>query len=548
MNYVNGLFCKKENEVAFSKIFYKFTDWHIPYEEVLSEKKRMIIGKHMAGNIDNLAHFLKTISSKDRHGSDITLYGLKRALVEVMAFFPIYRTYVNYDSFSEGDQMYIKEAIQKARESLPGFLYELNFIEKFLLLKCDTSVPEEEKRQWIHFVMNFQQYTGPLMAKGFEDTVLYIYNKLIALNEVGSNPNKFGFSVEEFHEFNQRRAIAFPHTLNATSTHDTKRGEDVRARINVLSEIPKEWEYNLKTWRKINRSKKKNVNNRYVPDENDEYLIYQTLIGTFPFEDKDSAYIERIKNYIVKAVREAKVHTAWLKPDTEYEEGCISFIEKILQPSKENEFLKTFSSFQKKVAYYGIFNSLSQTLIKITSPGVPDFYQGTELWDLNLVDPDNRRSVDFRKRELFLQNIQAREKHDIIWFISDLFSKKEDGQIKLFLIYKALQCRKERPELFREGSYIPLSVRGKYKENIVAYARTYQNAWALTIAPRFFTSLINDCELPVGEHIWADTHILLPEGTPTSWKDVITGQVVAAREQLFAGDVLKHFSASLLVS
>jgi (1->4)-alpha-D-glucan 1-alpha-D-glucosylmutase len=548
MNYTNGLFCKKENEVAFSKLFYKFTDLHIPYEELLGEKKRMIIGKHMAGNIDNLAHFLKTISSKDRYGSDITLYGLKRALVEVMAFFPIYRTYVNYDSFSESDQISIKEAIQKARESLPGFLYELNFIEKFLLLKYDTSIPEDDKRQWIHFVMNFQQHTGPLMAKGFEDTMLYIYNKLISLNEVGSNPNKFGFSIKEFHNFNKRRATASPHTLNATSTHDTKRGEDVRARINILSEIPKEWEYNLKTWRKINRSKKKKVNNRYIPDENDEYLIYQTLIGTFPFDDEESTFTERIKNYIVKAVREAKVHTAWLKPDTEYEQGCISFIEKILQPSKENEFLKTFSPFQKKIAYYGIFNSLSQTLVKITSPGVPDFYQGTELWDLNLVDPDNRRPVDFKKRELFLQNIKEREKHDIIGFMSELFSKKEDGKIKLFLIYKALQARKERSELFQEGSYIPIEVNGKFKNNIVAYARTHQNAWTLTIVPRFFTALINEGELPFGEHIWGDTYISLPEGAPSSWKDTITEQVITAKEKMSVCDVLKYFSVSLLLS
>lgn len=549
LNYVNGIFCNKDNEKEFTKIYYKFTGLHTSYDELVCQKKRLIIGKHMAGNIDNLAHLMQRIASRDRHGRDITLYGLKRALVEIMAFFPVYRTYINREKLSETDRTYIKEAIEQARLNSPALEYELNFIEKFLLLEFRDQLSGEEKEQLIHFVMRFQQFTGPLMAKGFEDTVLYIYNKLISLNEVGGNPNRFGILLSEFHDFNKGRQSAFPHTLNATSTHDSKRGEDVRARINVLSEIPEEWKKCLKTLSRVNRPKKRIIKDNYSPDENDEYFLYQTLLGAFPFyESEYSSFKERIKNYIVKAVREAKVHTAWIKPDIEYENACISFVEKILDFSEENRFLKEFLPLQKKAAFFGIFNSLSQTLIKMTAPGVPDFYQGTESWDFNLVDPDNRRPVYFEKRKASCEYIAAKTRSDIFSLLNELLSTKEDGRIKLFLICRLLQTRREKRQLLNNGTYIPIEVGGKFRDNVVAFARNYSSEWAISIVPRFLTGLVKEGQLPLGQEVWDDAHIILPEGAPEMWKDAIVDRAIRAEKTIAMGEVFKHFPVALLVS
>lgn len=549
LNHVNGLFCQKQKEKEFSKVYGNFAELHTPYEQLVCEKKRLIMGKHMAGDIDNLAHLMKAIASKDRYGSDIATYGLKRALVEVMAQFPVYRTYIDKETFTEADCLYAKEAVEKAKQSSPGLLNELHFIERFLLRNFGAHPSEEEKDQWVHFVMRFQQFTGPLMAKGFEDTTLYVYDRLLSLNEVGGDPSRFGISKEEFHPFNKKRARSWPHSLNATSTHDTKRGEDARARINVLSEVPKEWERNIKTWSKINRKKKKRAKGLRVPDRNDEYFLYQTLIGGFPFHEKDyPRFIERIEAYVIKAVREAKVHTAWLKPDAEYEDAFVSFVEEILDPSERNPFLKEFLPFQKKVSHFGIFNSLSQTLIKITSPGVPDFYQGTELWDLSLVDPDNRRPVNFEKRKTYLRKIREKDDSDVLNLIDELLRAKEDGRVKLFLIYRTLKAREENSLVFQKGAYIPVEVAGRFKDHIVAFARNLGRNWAVTVGPRFLTSLINEGEYPLGREVWYDTRILLPEDIPHTWKNVITDQIVKSNDKLMIGKILKHFPVALLVN
>lgn len=572
MNYVNGIFCKTRNARAFSKIYTEFTRFKTSYEDLVCDKKRLIIGKEMAGDVDNLAHLMKRISGRYRHSSDITLYGLKRALVDVLALFPVYRTYISKEAFSKTDQLYITEAVKKAKQRNPGLLYELDFIEKFLLLEFEEYLKEEEKEEWFHFVMKFQQFTGPLMAKGFEDTIFYIYNRLLSLNEVGGSPDKFGIAMKEFHGFNQKRAHFWPHSMNATSTHDTKRGEDVRARINILSEVPKEWENSIKKWSRSNKRKKKLVNGTSVPDRNDEYFLYQTLIGAFPFDETERpSFIERVRDYMVKAVREAKVHTAWLKPDTEYEEAFVSFIEEILTPSEDNEFLKEFLPFQKRVASYGIFNSVSQALIKITSPGLPDFYQGTELWDLNLVDPDNRRPVDFEKRRKILQEIRDKANKDILALINELFLTKEDGRIKLFLINRALAARRENSEVFQKGVYAPLEVGGRFKDHIVAYMRkmdtpqiqmytahkhaprnkaksSSEGLQAITVVPRVVTSLVSEDRYPVGREVWDDTHIILPGYGPSVWRNVITSEVIKSEGTLLIGDVLRHFPGALLLS
>ncbi|MGB3508914.1 MAG: malto-oligosyltrehalose synthase [Microcoleaceae cyanobacterium] len=555
LNYVSGLLCNHTNEEEFDRIYSRFIKSTPHYEQLIDEKQRLIIHKHLAGDIDNLAHLLKDISSKYRYASDFTTFGLKAALVEVMSLFPVYRTYISKEGVSKTDRECIQGVIAKTQEKIPFFinelLNELSFIEKFLLLEFDDYLIPEDKDKWLHFVMRLQQFTGPLMAKGVEDTVLYIYNRLISLNEVGSTPSNFGVSIDEFHGFNQHRIAYWPHTMSGTSTHDTKRGEDVRTRINVLSEIPEEWENYLQKWQEINAPQKDSVEGLDVPAPNDEYFLYQTLLGAFPFNQSEyPSFVERIKEYMIKAIREAKVHTGWLRPDSGYEDGLIKFVDRLLKDSEDNEFLPAFRPLQQKVQYYGIFNSLSQTFLKITSPGVPDFYQGTELWDLSLVDPDNRRPVDFEKSSEFIQEIKTRIKSDILGLITELLETPETGKIKMFSVYQALQARREYLELFQRGDYQKLVVLGSLKEHIVAFSRKWGDTTAIIIAPRLLTNLVKEGEYPLGEQVWQETRICLPSGSSLVWKNVITQQELKGEQEdtLWIRNVLNDFPVALLIN
>jgi (1->4)-alpha-D-glucan 1-alpha-D-glucosylmutase len=547
LNYVNGIFCRRESEKQFSDLYIKFTGIETPYEQLFFEKKQLIVEKNLAGDVDNLAQILKRIASQTWLGIDFTMNGLKRTLAELLALFPVYRTYVNGDGLSEEDRSYIKEVIEETKGRIPLLLNELNFIEKLLLLEWEESLTPEQRDLRLHFVMRLQQLTGPLMAKGIEDTLFYVYNRLLSLNEVGGHPGRFGITTTEFHTFNQKQSIAWLHKMNATATHDTKRGEDARARLNVLSEIPEEWENQVKNWSEINRSQKINVRGRAVPAANDEYFFYQTLVGAYPFDESENAtFVGRVKDYLLKSVREAKLHTAWLRPDTAYEEGFLEFVDKVLAPSESNQFMQEFLPFQKWVAGYGVFNSLSQTLLKYTAPGVPDTYQGTELWDLSMVDPDNRRPVDYQQRISFLNYIKEKAQTDVLKLIDELFSSKEDGRIKLFLTYRVLQARKENLAVFQKGDYLPLDVSGKFKDHIVAFARSDGNKMSIAIAPRFLTSLVQPGEYPLGKQ-WDDTYLQLPSAAPLAWKDAITSQMIQADGTLQIGKALKHFPVALLI-
>ncbi len=544
LNMVNGLFVASDNVSEITKIYYKFSGMHKPYEDLLCEKKKLIMGKHMAGDIDNLAQLMKRISADDIHGRDITLYGLKRALVEIMSLFPVYRTYINDLEYSEKDRHYIESTIEKAVEKSPGLTYEFNFIKKFFSIR-EGLAPEDRKNR-LRFIMRFQQFTGPLMAKGLEDTTFYIFNRLLSLNDVGGSPEKFGISEGTFHNFNRKRALLYRYTMNSTSTHDTKRGEDVRARINVLSEIPAQWFVNLSTWAKMNRNKKTMLKGKRAPDKNDEYFIYQTLLGTYPFDDNSmQGFIARLKEYIIKAIREAKVHTAWIQPDTDYEEACQRFIEKIMKPSKNNKFLESFIPFQKRISFYGVFNSLSQTLIKLTSPGFPDIYQGTELWDLTLVDPDNRRSVDYEKRKADLKYIKESFEKDSAKLIKELLSSVKDGRIKMFLIWKTLNHRKANRIIFENGEYMPLKTEGRFKENVFSFARSYENLFELVIIPRFLTGIISENKYPLAD-VWEDTSLQLPLDGKIQFKNIFTGEKFKSSNKIQLKDILRNFPVAVI--
>lgn len=546
MNYINGIYCQIENDSEFSRIYYNFTHLNFSYDELVPEKKRLIIEKHMTGDVDNLASILKQISGNDRYGRDITMYGLRYALVEIIAFFPVYRTYIDSKEISGADSGYIKTAFEKARKYSPEYLFEYDFLEKCLTLKYVERMDEEKTAKLLHFIMRFQQYTGPFMAKGFEDTVLYIANRLISLNEVGGNPGIFGTPLQVFHDYINGRSVAHKHSMNATTTHDSKRGEDVRCRINVLSELPGEWNAAVKSWSRINHPKKIKTAGCTIPDRNDEYFIYQTLAGTFTCSTYNyDIYVQRIRDYIIKSVREAKVHTAWIKNDTEYEENLLLFIDRILLQAEGNRFLQQFIPFQKKIAFYGILNSLSQVIMKIAAPGVPDFYQGSELWDLRLVDPDNRGKIDFILRRQYLDYINEQENFNIQNLLRELWETRDDGRIKLFLIHRLLGLRNRMKELFSNGEYIPLETHGRYKNSVIAFMRRHENETAIAIAPRFFAHLVKEGEKPAGD-IWQDTGIILPEGFNFFMKDAVTESEYHVSGELMLRDVLQSFPGAVL--
>ena len=550
LNYANGVFYQQQNQAHFTRFYKEFSGLYDTYQKLFLDKKLLIADTNLVGDIDNLARFLKKVASQYRYGRDLTANGLKTAIKEVLVSFPVYCTYINQRGVSDTDLKYIREAIADARKRIPQLLNELDLIERFLLLEYEMSLPAEERSQWMHFVMRLQQFTGPLMAKGVEDTLFYVYNRFIGLNDVGGAPERFGVSLDEFHSYNQYQQEHWPHTLNATSTHDTKRSEDVRSRLSVISELPEEWANEVRVWSELNADKKQTLSDdRVVPEANDEYFLYQTLVGAYPFDNEAlSTFKERVKAYVVKAVREAKVHTAWLRPDEDYENGYVQFVETLLTPSEDNVFLDKLQHFQQRIAEYGIYNSLSQLLIKLTAPGIPDFYQGAELWDLSLVDPDNRRPVNYKERSQALDSIQSQWQQQPLALIEDLLKNKENGQVKLFLTLRGLAARNYFRNIFRSGTYHPLTVTGEHADKAIAFMRHKGEHTAITLVPRFLTGLVQPGTLPFGKDVWGDTALVLPDGAQATWKNWITDEPVEIGDSPLLGDLFKHFPVALIVS
>jgi (1->4)-alpha-D-glucan 1-alpha-D-glucosylmutase len=549
LNQVNGLFCDTRNEKSFERIWRKFTGFSTTYEELVSGKKRFIADKHMAGDIDNVTFLMKNIASRFPAGSDFTVNGLRRAVAQLLVTLPIYRTYLSRSHFRESDRKIVMDSVRRARDLEPDLSRELQFIGEMLLPEFGERLSGEAAPDWLRAVMKFQQLSGPIMAKGFEDSALYVYNRLLSLNDVGGHPNRFGVSRSAFHRTMKGIARRHPHTMLATSTHDTKRGEDVRARINVLSEIPQRWERAVRSWRKLNRKHRKSLGRLPAPHPNDEYFLYQTLVGSYPFrEEERSGYVERIQAYMLKVVREAKEYSSWLKPNLEYEEAVHSFVEAILTPDAENVFLDAFLSFQKDIAFYGIFNSLSQVLLKLTCPGVPDFYQGTELWDLCLVDPDNRQPVDFEIRHRWLRQVRQLAAGPGDLALKDLLACGADGRIKLYVIHRGLEARRMCSDLFQVGSYVPLQVIGRRRHHVVAFCRRRGDRAAVTVVPRFLTDLVQPGALPLGEAVWHDTAIKLDRRLGAAWSDAFTGETWDSTEVMACSKTFARFPVALLLS
>jgi (1->4)-alpha-D-glucan 1-alpha-D-glucosylmutase len=551
LNYVNGVFCRKNNQREMTKLYEDFTGQRESFSNLVYQKKRLIIERQLTGDLDNLAHLLKRIAQKYRHGRDITLHGLRNSMVEILAYFPVYRTYIRTAVISESDRRIISESVKKALSTKPDYGVEIVFIEKLLLFDFYEELTTKEREECVDFVMKFQRLTGPLMAKGFEDTVLYLYNRLISLNDVGSDPVSFGVSLHQFHAFNLQRMERSPESMNATATHDMKRGEDVRTRITVLSEMPREWKTAVRRWQTINKKYKQIAGELPAPDPNEEYFIYQTLVGLFPFEYMEPEnFIRRIEQYMTKVLREAKVHSFWSDPNEVYEQTVHYFIREILTPGKLNLFLKDFIPFQKKIAHYGAIHSLGQAILKIASPGVPDMYQGAELWDLSVVDPDNRRPVDFTLRLQYLLEMESVAPDELKEYIKSLLKTKSDGRIKLYVISKALQTRTAYKDVFRYGTYIPLRVTGSNRNHIIAFARVYESHGCIVVVPRWISLLCNGTEFPIGESVWKDTAVEVPRGMGGEWSDIFTDKRLLSHRtgKLPIAQVLSHFPVSLLKS
>lgn len=526
LNRLNGLFIDARGFQAVHQVYNRFVKPGLAREELIYQKKKLIMESLFQGELETLGYILSLLAEQDRRARDVPRKELQKIIGEVIALLPVYRTYIRSFAVSPGDRATLEQVFEAVRAQHPSFdPTAMDFVRRVLSLDFPFSLAEEHREDWLRFVMRWQQFTGPIMAKGLEDTALYVYNPLISLNEVGTD--FLVVAPEDFHRFNRRRQENWPSTLNATSTHDTNRSEDVRMRINVLSEVPQEWEAALKRWSAWNQSKKRLVNGLAVPDPNEEYFFYQTLIGAWPlFKDEMPEFKARFQAYTVKAAREAKVHTRWIAPKHEHENALTAFTEAILDESGPNEFLADFQKFQARLASYGALNSLSQVLLKIASPGVPDFYQGTELWDFSLVDPDNRRPVDFPQRTQLLNQVKLKAKEDPGSLIQELLRNWQDGAIKLYITYKALNFRKTHRDLFLLGDYISLTTMGPQSRQVVAFARRQENSWVVVAAARLFTKIFPAADISLHPGVWQESFLSLPDDAPKELVNIFTGETI----------------------
>ena len=546
---VNHLFVDTRNERAMDDIYTRFVRGRVSFDEIAYRSKKQILHETMSGDINSLGHQLNRFSERNRHFRDFTLYSLISTLKEIIACFPVYRTYITPDEPVSGhDRRFITEAVRAAkRRAAATTPFVFAFIERLLLKQTPSTVAEDCEEQ-ARFIGKFQQITGPVAAKGIEDTAFYLYNRLLSLNEVGADPRRFGLSPGDLHAWLADRQRRWPSALSATSTHDTKRGEDVRARLNVLSEIPGAWKSAVARWRTLNRRHKRDIRGSLAPDANEEYLLYQTLVGAWPFDQDIASFRERIRKCMVKSLREAKVHTSWFGPDEEYEDGVLRFVDAILETRRPNPFLESFQPFQARVAELGIYNSLAQLLIKIAAPGVPDFYQGSELWDLNLVDPDNRRPVDYEKRRQALARLKDHAVPE------QLLDERANGVVKLFVMTRALETRAQLRRVFEHGEYLPLQTTGTRRDCLFAFARRDGAATAIACVPRLVAALVPDgATPPVGASVWADTRIELPHAADAAaarrFRDRFTGATVEATDgTISAAQLFERFPVALLTT
>jgi (1->4)-alpha-D-glucan 1-alpha-D-glucosylmutase len=559
LNTLNALFVDDCNADAFTRIYHDWIRDDTPYAETVYQKKFFILQSALSSELHMLAHQLDRLAQRDRWSRDFTLNGLRHALRLVIAAFPVYRSYIADDGMREEDRRYILHAVHKARQRNPSLSPAVfDFIRDTLLLRprpglLDDGYAYEQRR----FAGKFQQVTAPVIAKGMEDTAFFVYNRLMSLNEVGGDAARFGRPPEELHQYLQGRQARWPRSFSSTSTHDTKRSEDVRARLAVLSELPGEWEQALHHWSDLNRPHRTELEEGTAPDPNEEYLLYQTLLGAWPLEpysdEEYRAFVERVQGFMQKALHEAKVHSSWINPNPPYDEAINQFVARTLDQEKNGEFLDDLRGLRRKVSHYGLYNSLSQTLLKLAAPGVPDTFQGTELWDFSLTDPDNRRPVDYACRARMLRELRERSAAGRLPELArELTRQKEDGRIKLYVTWRALACRRDHPGLFTTGEYLPLEPSGTWADCVFAFARSHEGGCAVAVVPLFLTRVVPEMgRLPLGPEAWTDTAVALPELPARELVNVFTGERLrlagSEAHRLPLARALAHFPVALFL-
>lgn len=563
-NLLNGLFVRAGTRRRMQRAYEKFLGSGVSWEQVVYESKSAILEAAFGSELRVLIQQLAAIAGADRDTRDFTVSSLGAAVREVIACFPVYRTYV-VERASEADRRFIDWAIAQAKLRVSGVdeaVFE--FLRLLLLNELPTEDAELQQARRM-FAMRFQQLTAPATAKGVEDTAMYRFNRLASLNEVGGDPGRFGVRVSAFHSELRQRQLRLPLELLATSTHDTKRSEDVRARINVLSEFPALWNRVVNRWRRMNRSRKRRVDGQWAPGPNQEYLLYQTLLGTWPMQSMDAAawqiYKDRIQAYMLKAVREAKLRTSWANVRGEYESALHQFIDAVLDDSGRNLFITDMSAVLRPIGRLGLVNGLSQTVCKLTAPGVPDFYQGTELWDFSLVDPDNRRAVDYQQRATLLDELEKRGE-PTVELADSLVRTLEDGRAKLHVIRTILAFRRRHPGLFSAGDYVPAPTGGARQRNVCAFLRRVRRRGTtrtgaseadiatLTVFPRLCGRL--GLTVPLSPGVWGDTMIEIPRRLASErWSSLLDGTTietvaVGARRAIRIREALAHFPVAFL--
>lgn len=567
LNYVNGLFVESSGLAELVKTYNRFMHERADFRSMVYASKMLIVRVSMASELTLLAHQLNRLTERHRWSRDFTLNSLRVAVREILGNFPVYRTYISAEEVPDRDRQFVHRAVAQAKRHNPAMDASVfDFVRDVLFLKRPPDLDESGIRERALFIGRFQQVTSPVMAKGVEDTAFYRYYPLTSLNEVGGDPARGAVTVQDFHRENADRHHTRPGSLLATTTHDTKRSEDVRARIDVLSEIPQLWRRAVNRWARLNRSQRRETEGQPAPSRNDEYLFYQALVGVWPLEPPDQPtfqqLVERLQGYMDKASHEAKVHTSWVNPSPEYDAAVREFVAGVLHNQPKNRFLRDFQAFHDQIVHWGLYTALSQVFLKLTAPGVPDIYQGQEFWDFSLVDPDNRRPVDFDRRRETLAQLKSdlgSNEESLAVVARQLAENPRNSRIKLFVTWRTLQFRRQHAELFVRGHYLPLEVHGAKAAHVCAFAWRLPAAEArpekiaIAVAPRLLASLIpvpadaHRSPPPLGQEIWGDTHLDVPQLPATSLKELFTGHVVTTQDsRLPLASILADFPMVLL--
>jgi (1->4)-alpha-D-glucan 1-alpha-D-glucosylmutase len=477
LNLITGVLADSGGLPRLESSWREATGERASFEEILEEAKLRVLDTMLASEFTVLTELLARIAAGHYSTRDYTLDRLRAALQAYVIEFPIYRTYATTASASENDRAVIDKTIAAARKHWAGPDPQIfDFLRDVVTLDLIHDPRTYSRPRIQNFALKLQQFTGPLMAKSLEDTAFYRHHRLLAFNEVGGHPTNDGVTIDQFHARLAKRAADTPHGLTATATHDTKRGEDARMRVLAISELAGDWHDSVRQWRRLNERLRTNAG----PSGGHEYMLYQALIGAWPLNGIDESFVERMQAYAVKAAREGKLETSWINNNTEYEDALLHFVKGILDPTQSQEFIRSFEAMARRTALIGALNSLSQLVLKATMPGIPDFYQGTELWDLSLVDPDNRRPVDFDVRQQALA-----QQSDL----AELAEHWTDGRIKLELTRRLLALRREMPAIFQIGTHEPLEVSGTDRDHVIAFARVHKRQRIIVAVGRHFAGL-----------------------------------------------------------